>query len=107
MNLLVSLPRNLDWNVVKMAYDFQSKNYEPLFNIREIGLATVRALALVSELVHVEKSCWDDPIKFSLCVGRKDGVPYHVEMSIYDEMIEILENKVKQAKVAGKRSLMP
>ncbi|MCW4016706.1 MAG: DUF763 domain-containing protein [Candidatus Bathyarchaeota archaeon] len=100
-----SLPRNLDWKAVKRAYDFQPKNYEELLGIKGVGPATVRALALVSELVHGEKPCWDDPIKYSFCVGGKDGVPYPVDRATYDETIEILENAVKQAKVGGKEKL--
>jgi hypothetical protein len=100
-----SLPRNLNWNAVKRVYDFQPKNYEELIGIRGIGPATVRALALVSDLVYGEKPCWEDPVKYSFCVGGKDGVPYPVDRATYDETIEILENAVKQAKVGGKEKL--
>jgi len=100
-----SLPRNLNWKAVKRVYDFQPKNYEELIGIRGIGPATVRALALVSELVYGEKPCWEDPVKYSFCVGGKDGVPYPVDRATYDETIEILENAVKQAKVGGKEKL--
>ena len=94
-----SLPRNLDWTAVKRAYDFQPKNYEQLLGIKGIGPATVRALALVSDLVYGEKPCWEDPVKYSFCVGGKDGVPYPVDKPTYDETIEMLENAIKQAKV--------
>ena len=94
-----SLTHNLDWTAVKRAYDFQPKNYEELLGIKGIGPATVRALALVSDLVYGEKPCWEDPVKYSFCVGGKDGVPYPVEKPTYDETIEILENAIKQAKV--------
>jgi len=100
-----SLPRNLDWNAVKRAYDFQPKNYEELIAIRGIGSATVRALALVSDLVYGEKPCWEDPVKYSFYVGGKDGVPYPVDRNSYDEAIEILENSVKQARVGSKNKL--
>lgn len=100
-----ALPRNLNWNTVKRVYDFQPKNYEELIGIRGVGPATVRALALVSELVHGEKPCWDDPIKYSFCVGGKDGVPYPVDRETYDETIDILGNAVKQAKVGNKEKL--
>jgi len=100
-----SLPRSLNWNAVKRAYDFQPKNYEELIGIRGIGPATVRALALVSELVYGEKPCWEDPVKYSFCVGGKDGVPYPVDRATYDETIEILGNAVKQAKVGEKERL--
>jgi hypothetical protein len=100
-----SLPRNLNWKAVKWAYDFQPKNYEELIGIRGIGPSTVRALALVSELVYGEKPCWEDPVKYSFCVGGQDGVPYPVDRAPYNETIEILENAVKQAKVGGKEKL--
>jgi len=100
-----SLPRSLNWNAVKRAYDFQPKNYEELIGIRGVGPATVRALALVSELVYGEKPCWEDPVKYSFCVGGKDGVPYPVDRATYDETIEILGNAVKQAKVGEKEKL--
>ncbi|PVX27745.1 MAG: DUF763 domain-containing protein [Candidatus Bathyarchaeum sp.] len=100
-----SLPRNLNWNTVKRVYDFQPKNYEELIGITGVGPATVRALALVSEMVYGEKPCWKDPIKYSFCVGGKDGVPYPVDRKTYDETIDILGNAIKQAKVGNKEKL--
>jgi hypothetical protein len=101
-----SLPRNLNWNAVKKAYDFQPKNYEELIGIQGIGPVAVRALALVYELVYGEKPCWEDPVKYSFCVDGKDGA-YPVDRATYDETIEMLENAVKQAKFVVKRDLMP
>ncbi|MCW4022726.1 MAG: DUF763 domain-containing protein [Candidatus Bathyarchaeota archaeon] len=98
-------PRRLDWKAVQRAYDFQPKNYEELIGIRGIGPATVRALALVSEMIHGEKPCWQDPIKYSFCVGGKDGVPYPVDRKSYDETIQILNNAVNQAKIGNKVKL--
>jgi hypothetical protein len=100
-----SLPRNLNWKAVKLAYDFQPKNYEELIGIRGIGPATVRALALISELVYGERPSWKDPVKYSFCLGRKDGVPYPVDRKTYDETIEILDNAIKQAKVGRKEKI--
>jgi len=102
---VLSLPHNLNWKAVKRAYDFQPKNYEELLGIKGIGPATVRALALISELIYGEKPSWEDPVKYSFCVGGKDGVPFPVNRAIYDETIEILENAVKQAKVGGKEKI--
>ena len=44
-------------------------------------------------------------MKSSFCVGGKDGVPYPVDKPTYDEMIEILENAIKQAKMGDKDKL--
>ncbi|MDH5771090.1 MAG: DUF763 domain-containing protein [Candidatus Bathyarchaeota archaeon] len=96
------LPKNLNWNAIKRAYDFKPKNYEELLGIRGVGPATVRALALISELLYGEKPSWKDPVKYSFCVGGKDGVPYPVDRTTYDEAIDILENAVKQAKIGDK-----
>lgn len=100
-----SLPRSLNWDAVKRVYDFQPRNYEELISMKGVGPATVRALALVSDLVYGEKPCWEDPVKYSFCVGGKDGVPYPVDRRTYDETIEILGNAVKQAKVGDKEKL--
>jgi hypothetical protein len=100
-----SLPRSLNWKAVKRVYNFQPRNYEELISIQGVGPATVRALALVSELVYGEKPCWNDPVKYSFCVGGKDGIPYPVDRKTYDETIEILGNAIKQAKVGNKEKL--
>jgi hypothetical protein len=102
---VLSLPLNLNWKTAKKAYDFQPKNYEELLGIRGVGPATVRALALISELIYGEKPSWKDPVKYSFCVGGKDGVPYPVNRATYGETIEILENAVEQAKVGGKEKI--
>jgi hypothetical protein len=102
---VLSLPRNLNWKAVRRAYDYQPENYEELLGIRGIGPATVRALALISELIYGEKPSWKDPVKYSFCVGGKDGVPFPVNRNTYDETIEVLENAVKQAKVDSKERI--
>jgi hypothetical protein len=99
------LPRNLNWKALKRAYEFQPKNYEELLNIKGIGPATVRGLALISELIYGEPPSWKDPVKYSFCVGGKDGVPFPVDRRSYDEIIEIFENAVKQAKVGDKERI--
>jgi hypothetical protein len=99
------MPKNLNWKALKRAYEFQPKNYEELLSIKGIGPATVRGLALISELIYGEPPSWKDPVKYSFCVGGKDGVPFPVNKRIYDEIIEIFENAVKQAKVSSKERL--
>jgi len=101
----LSLSRNINWKAVRRAYEFQPKSYEALLSIRGIGPATVRALALVSELIYGEKASWLDPVKYSFAVGGKDGVPFPVDKAAYDKAIEVLESAVKQAKVGGREQM--
>jgi len=82
-------------------YEFQPSNYEELLGIRGVGPATVRGLALIAELIYGEKPSWKDPVKYSFCVGGKDGVPFPVDRKVYDEITEILGNAVRQAKVGN------
>jgi hypothetical protein len=102
---MLSMPSNINWEAVKRAYDFQPANYEQLLGISGVGPATVRGLALIAELVYGAQPSWKDPVKYSFCVGGKDGVPYPVNRRSYDEIIEILGNAVKQAKVNDKERI--
>jgi len=101
----LSMPLTLNWKALSKAYEFQPRDYEDLLIIRGVGPSTVRGLALISELIYGEKPSWKDPVKYSFCVGGKDGVPFPVNRGAYDEIIEILGNAVKQAKVGEKERI--
>ncbi|MDI6855770.1 MAG: DUF763 domain-containing protein [Candidatus Thermoplasmatota archaeon] len=102
---LLEMPKNINWDSVKRAYDIQPSNYEELLAIRGIGPKTVRALALISDLVYNEKPSWQDPVKYSFAVGGKDGVPYPVDRKIMDETIAVLEQGIEEAKVGSREKL--
>jgi hypothetical protein len=70
-----------------------------------VGPATVRGLALVSELVYGDAPSWEDPVKFSFAYGGKDGVPFPVDRKAMDESIEILKQTVQESKVGDKEKL--
>lgn len=99
------LPRNLNWKALKRAYEFQPKNYEELLGIKGIGPATVRGLALISELIYGEPPSWKDPVKYSFAYGGKDGVPYPVNRKAMDQSIQILESAIQDAKIERKEKL--
>jgi hypothetical protein len=101
----LNMPRTISWKTLKRAYEFQPENYEQLLSIKGVGPATVRGLALVAELVYGEKPSWEDPVKYSFCVGGKDGVPFPVNRGSYDEIIEILGSAVKEAKVGDEEKM--
>jgi hypothetical protein len=99
------LPARINWRVMDRIYDFEPRNYEELVLTRGIGGRTVRALALISELIYGDPPSWRDPVKYSYCLGGKDGVPYPVDRGSYDESIEILGNAIRDAKI-GQRERM-
>jgi hypothetical protein len=98
----LNMPRNINWETMKRAYEFQPKNYEELLSLRGVGPATVRGLALVAELVYGEKPSWVDPVKFSFAYGGKDGVPFPVDRRAMDESIYVLRQAVQAAKIGDK-----
>lgn len=87
---------------LRKAYELQPSNYEELVAIRGVGPKSVRALALVSDLIYGKSPSWKDPAKFAFCVGGKDGVPYPIDKRHYDEVTSILEQAVKESKVGNK-----
>ena len=102
---MLSMPTTLNWKTVRRVYEFQPENYEQLLGIRGVGPATVRGLALIAELIYGAAPSWKDPVKYSFCVGGKDGVPFPVDKCSYDEIIQILGSAVEQAKVSDKERI--
>jgi hypothetical protein len=64
-----------------------------------VGGRTVRALALVAEVVHGAPFRFSDPARFSLAHGGKDRHPFPVPIKVYDETIRVLKSAVHQAKL--------
>ncbi len=101
----LNMPRNINWSKMKEIYDFQPSNYEQLLSLKGVGPNTIRALALISELIYGEKPSWSDPVKFSFTVGGKDGVPFPVDRKAMDESTEILMQGIKQSKIGDKQKI--
>jgi hypothetical protein len=101
----LDMPRSINWNKMREIYDFQPKNYEELLSLKGVGPKTVRALALISDLIYSEKPSWDDPVKYTFTVGGKDGVPYPVDREAMDESTAFIKQGISQAKIGDKEKL--
>src|SRR6202012_3940458 len=64
-----------------------------------VGARTVRALALVAEVVHGAPCRFSDPARFSLAHGGKDRHPFPVPTLVYDRTISVLKSAVQKAKL--------
>lgn len=95
----LTMPRSINWTKMREIYEFQPKNYEELLAIRGVGPNTVKALALISDIIYGKKPSWKDPVKYSFTVGGKDGVPYPVDKKAMDESTIILQQGIQQAKI--------
>ena len=99
------MPSVVNWKALKQAYEFQPRDYEELLSIRGVGPATVRGLALISELVYGEKPSWRDPVKYSFAYGGKDGVPFPVDRKAMDDSIRVLKEAIEIAQIGNRNRL--
>ena len=70
-----------------------------------VGARTVRALALVAEVVHGAPCRFSDPARFSLAHGGKDRHPFPVPTRVYDETIRLLKSAVAKARLGQDEQL--
>ncbi len=79
--------------------DEQPENYEKLLAIQGVGPKTMRALALVSEIIYGARPSYEDPARYSFAHGGKDATPYPIDKKTYDQTIAIMKNAVQKAKL--------
>jgi hypothetical protein len=101
----LNMPKRINWNAIRRAYEFSPSNYEELIEVPGIGPSTVRALSLIAELIYGEKPSWRDPVKFSFAVGGKDGVPFPVNREAMDRSTEILREGIESSKVDNREKI--
>ena len=101
----LDMPRSINWKRMREIYEFQPRGYEELLSMNGVGPKTVRALALISDLIYGEKPSWNDPVKYTFTVGGKDGVPFPVDKKAMDESIDIIKEGVNQAKIGDQQKL--
>ncbi len=77
------------------------EDFEDLLAVPGVGARTVRALALVAEVVHGAPCRFADPARFSLAHGGKDRHPYPVPLKVYDETIGVLKSAMTKAKLGN------
>ena len=70
-----------------------------------VGARTMRALAMVAEVVHGAPCRFSDPARFSLALGGKDRRPFPVPTKVYDQTIGVLKHAVETAKLGNDERL--
>src|SRR3546814_14998733 len=70
-----------------------------------VGARTVRALALVAEVVHGTPCRFADPARYSLAHGGKDRHPFPVPCAVYDQTISVLKSAVGKAALGNDERL--
>ncbi|MER9332574.1 DUF763 domain-containing protein [Mesorhizobium sp. M0293] len=81
------------------------EDFSELLLVPGVGARTVRALALVAEVVHGAPCRFSDPGRFSLAHGGKDRHPFPVPLKVYDETIGVLKSAVQKAKLGHEEEI--
>ncbi|TIW33609.1 MAG: DUF763 domain-containing protein [Mesorhizobium sp.] len=96
--------RRLHGNI-SAAIESGPKDFPELLLVPGVGPRTVRALAMVSEVVHGAPYRFSDPARFSLAHGGKDRHPFPVPLKVYDETISVLKSAVGKARLGRDEEL--
>jgi hypothetical protein len=81
------------------------KDFADLLLVPGVGARTVRALALVAEVVHGAPCRFTDPARFSVAHGGKDRHPFPVPTLVYDRTMGVLKSAVQSAKLGNDERL--
>ncbi|WEX73826.1 DUF763 domain-containing protein [Sinorhizobium numidicum] len=87
------------------AADRGPKDFEELLLVPGVGARTVKALALVAEVVHGAPCRFADPARFSLAHGGKDRHPFPVPLKVYDETINVMKSAVRNGRLGRDEEL--
>jgi hypothetical protein len=86
--------------IILSTYERQPEDFERLLGLQGVGAKTLRALSLISELVHGVAPSYRDPARYSFAHGGKDGIPYPVDRQTYDQSIELLRKAINRSKIS-------
>lgn len=86
-------------------YDVHPETYRDLVGMQGVGASTLRALAMVAEVVYGAKPSREDPVGYSFAHGGKDGHPRPVNRVDYDTSIQVLQQAIEQARLGNRDKL--
>jgi hypothetical protein len=85
--------------ILLSTYERQPPGFVELLGLKGVGAKTIRALSLISELVHGVAPSYRDPARYSFAHGGKDGIPYPLDKETYDKSIELLRIAIGKTKL--------
>jgi len=86
--------------ILRRLCDDKPHGYEQLIATAGVGPKTVRALALVGEVIYGAKPSYEDPARYSFAHGGKDATPYPVDCQTYDKTIAMLGDAVMRTRIS-------
>lgn len=85
--------------------DASPQDFEELLLQPGVGARTLFSVAMVAEVVHGAACRFEDPGRFSLAHGGKDGHPFPVPLDVYDGTINVLRDALESARIGNRERL--
>jgi len=85
--------------VLALAHERDLRDFASFLLLEQLGPRTLQSLALVAEVVHGTPTRFDDPARFAFAHGGKDGHPFPVPLTVYDESIAVLRRALDSARL--------
>ena len=96
-------PRDVDLKrlgaVLAVAHERELRDFASLLLVEQLGPRTLQSLALIAEVIHGAPTRFTDPARFSFAHGGKDGHPFPVPLSTYDDSLRILRRGIEAARL--------
>jgi hypothetical protein len=80
-------------------------DFQELLMVPGVGPRTVRALAMVAEVVHGAPCRFSDPARFSIAHGGKDRHPFPVPLKVFDETINVMRSALTKGRLGRDEEL--
>ncbi len=81
------------------------EDFQQLLGTPGLGPKSLRALALVAELVYGDRAATRDPAAYAFAHGGKDGTPYPVHRERYERTVEMFRDALEQARLGRREKL--
>src|SRR5437763_7122507 len=91
--------------VLALAHERGVSDFASFLLLEQLGPRTLQSLALVAEVVHGAPTRFADPARFAFAHGGKDGHPFPVPLTVYDETLRTLKSAVQKAKLGRDEEL--
>jgi len=91
--------------VLALAHERELRDFASFLLLEQLGPRTLQSLTLVAEVVHGTPTRFDDPARFSFAHGGKDGHPFPVPLTVYDESIGVLRRALDAASAGRSEKL--
>jgi len=85
--------------IIRKLSEEKPGDYKSLVATEGVGAKTVRALALVAEVLYGAQPSYTDPARYSFAHGGKDGFPFPVDRTTYDQTIEVMRKAVNRSHI--------